>query len=240
MMNAYHAFNAVRGIDEGCVEYIGYAEGIENEPAPKADSKEMTLAFAIEKGMAEKAEELADRLLSSKEPLDIINEELVPALNKAGELFEAKKMFLPQLIMTAEAASKSFDVLKKKMPSDSNRENRIVLATVKGDIHDIGKNIVKALLESYGFYVDDLGKDVAPETIVEAAKGCKLVGLSALMTTTVPAMEETIKLLKEKYPDIRIVVGGAVLTQDYADEIGADYYGKDAMDTVRAAQEVLG
>ena len=150
-------------------------------------------------------------------------------------------MFLPQLIMTAEAAGKAFDVLRKHMQKDTSDDSKkIVLATVKGDIHDIGKNIVKAMLESYGFYVVDLGKDVEPDVIVEAAQGCRLVGLSALMTTTVPAMEETIKKLRERYSGIKIVVGGAVLTEEYSKEIGADYYGGDAMDTVRAAQEVLG
>ncbi len=239
MMNAYHAFHAVRGLDEGCLEYIGYAEGKQAAPAVET-SAEITLQQAILKGMKEQAEMLSEKMLEEAEPLDIIDGHLVPALNQAGELFESRKMFLPQLIMTADAASGAFEVLKKKMPEKQDAEKRIVLATVKGDIHDIGKNIVKALLESYGYSVDDLGKDVAPERIAEAAEGCRLVGLSALMTTTVPAMEETIRLLKAAYEDIQIVVGGAVLTQDYADEIGADYYGKDAMDTVRVAQKVLG
>lgn len=240
MMNSYYAYNALSGKDAGCLEYIGYAGEMTEEKKPQAAAGDITLGYAIEKGFSEQAVKIADELAKKTEVIEIVNSEIIPALNKAGKLFEEKKMFLPQLIMTAEAAGKAFDVLKKYMPSDSDESKRIVLATVKGDVHDIGKNIVKAMLESYGYYVDDLGKDVDPDVIVKAASGCKLVGLSALMTTTVPAMEETIRKLREVYDDVKIVVGGAVLTEDYSYEIGADYYGGDAMDTVRAAQEVLG
>lgn len=240
MMNVYHAFNALSGRDKGCVSYIDYTS--DKSEVKKEDKKEdITLSYAIEKGLAAEAQSIAQAMTADHEVMDIINGHVIPALNHAGDLFEEKKMFLPQLIMTAEAAGKAFEVLKSHMPKDFTDESRkIILATVKGDIHDIGKNIVKAMLESYGFYVQDLGRDVDPDIIVEAADGCRLVGLSALMTTTVPAMEETIKKLKARYEDIKIVVGGAVLTEDYSKEIGADYYGGDAMDTVRAAQEVLG
>ena len=145
--------------------------------------------------------------------------------------------------MSADAAAGAFEKVKEKLPaSGSDRERMVILATVQGDVHDIGKNIVKVLLQSYGFYVLDLGKDVAPETIRDAAleHRCRLVGLSALMTTTVPAMEETIRLIRETDPSIRVMVGGAVLTQEYADKIGADRYSPDAMDAVRYAEEFYG
>ena len=155
--------------------------------------------------------------------------------------FEQKTTFLPQLLMSAESAKAAFDVLKQRMEKGANEKKlSVVIATVKGDIHDIGKNIVKVLLENYGFSVTDLGKDVPPEEIVRAVqdKNAQLCGLSALMTTTVPAMEETIRLLKETCPETKTVVGGAVLTQTYADAIGADFYAKDAMETVRYAEKL--
>ena len=182
--------------------------------------------------------------------MNIVQEEIIPALDIVGQGYEAKKVYLPQLLMSAEAAKSAFEKIKEYMAnakgmnvqSNVKEENRqIVLATVYGDIHDIGKNIVKLLLENYGFDVRDLGKDVPPETIVEKVVEfhAPLVGLSALMTTTVPAMEETIKILREKAPWCKVVVGGAVLTQEYADKIGADKYAKDAMETVRYAEEIL-
>ncbi len=163
----------------------------------------------------------------------------MPALDEIGKAFESGKVYLPQLLMSADAASGAFEKVKEKLPaSDSDRGRMVILATVQGDVHDIGKNIVKVLLQSYGFYVLDLGKDVAPEKIRDTAleTGCKLVGLSALMTTTVPAMEETIRLIRETDPSIKVMVGGAVLTQEYADKIGADRYSPDAMDAVRYAE----
>ena len=175
--------------------------------------------------------------------MEIINEDLIPALDRVGQGFEKGTVFLPQLLMSAEAAKAAFEVIKERM-AGSGREikGRIILATVKGDIHDIGKNIVKVMLENYGYDIIDLGKDVAPETIVETAirENIRLVGLSALMTTTVVSMEETIKLLREKKPDTLVVVGGAVMTQEYADAIGADCYAKDAMASVRYADSVFG
>ena len=176
--------------------------------------------------------------------MEIINEDLVPALDLVGQGFEKGTMFLPQLLMSAEAAKTAFAVLKEQMSGNEDAEEKkekVVLATVKGDIHDIGKNIVKVLLENYSFDVIDLGKDVPPETILEAVQeqDVKLVGLSALMTTTVVSMEETIKLLRKEAPDCKVMVGGAVLNQDYADMIGADFYGKDAMQSVYYAQKLL-
>ena len=172
-----------------------------------------------------------------------MTEEIIPALDIVGRGFEAKTMYLPQLLMSAEAAKAAFEVIKTHVLQSENTmpaKCSFVLATVRGDIHDIGKNIVKLLLENYGFSVIDLGRDVAPETVLRAVEEshAPLAGLSALMTTTVPAMEETIRLLHEKAPWCRVVVGGAVLTQEYADSIGADRYAKDAMDTVRYAESV--
>ncbi|MBQ4156377.1 MAG: cobalamin-dependent protein, partial [Clostridia bacterium] len=167
--------------------------------------------------------------------------EIIPALDVAGKGFENKTVFLPQLLMSADAAKSAFEVIKSKMEKGGADKGKIVLATVEGDIHDIGKNIVKVLLENYGFYVIDLGKDVKPETVLEAVinDGIKLVGLSALMTTTVPSMEQTVALIKEKCPKTKVVVGGAVLTKEYADHMHADFYAKDAMETVRFAEEVF-
>ena len=190
-------------------------------------------------GIAESAmkEEIATR-----DPLDVINDELIPALDKVGKGFEKGTVFLPQLLMSADAAKAAFEVVKTAMAGKPRTlKGKVIIATVKGDIHDIGKNIVKVMLENYGYDVIDLGKDVLPEVIVDRAieDDVKLVGLSALMTTTVVSMEETIKLLRKKKPDTKVVVGGAVMTQEYADAIGADCYAKDAMATVRYADEVF-
>ena len=163
----------------------------------------------------------------------------MPALDRVGKRFEEKTLFLPQLLMSAEAAKAAFDAVKSRLGGEGSGQRglTVVLATVKGDVHDIGKNIVKVLLENYGFPVIDLGKDVAPETVLRAVKekGAGLVGLSALMTTTVAAMGETIALLRREAPGCKVMVGGAVLTQEYADQIGADFYGPDAMASVRYA-----
>ncbi len=241
MMDTYYAYKALNLFDTGCVEYINYASQQQSpEKNTGGDKKEETLHTCIVKGLKEGAVKYAAKLLESTEPLDVINKHIVPALNEIGTAFEQKKAYLPQLLMSAEAASASFDEVKKKIPADcSDKSKAIVLATVKGDIHDIGKNIVKVLMESYGFTVYDLGRDVPPETIVECAveHNCKLVGLSALMTTTVPSMAETIELLNKTDPEIKTLVGGAVLNQEYADMIGADFYGADAMDSVRFAEQ---
>ena len=196
----------------------------------------------IERGLAEKAREAATDQLRSRDPLDIINEDLIVALDSVGKGFEAGSVFLPQLLMSAEATKAAFSVIKEAMPErkDGGR-GRVIVATVKGDIHDIGKNIVKVLLENYGFDVIDLGRDVPPETIAEEAKegGIKMVGLSALMTTTVASMKETVDLLRKESPETKVLVSGAVLNQEYADMMGADKYVPDAMGTVRYAEEIL-
>lgn len=197
------------------------------------------LAEAVRRGIAGRAaEETRNAVAAGVDPMDLVNHDLIPALDLVGQGFEKGTLFLPQLLMAADAAKASFGVIKDAM-SGKPRETKgkIILATVKGDIHDIGKNIVKVMLENYGYQIIDLGKDVAPETIVDTAirEQVKLVGLSALMTTTVVSMEETIRLLREKKPDTRVMVGGAVMTQEYADKIGADAYAKDAMGAVRYA-----
>ncbi len=244
MTDSYRAYLALSGLDEGFEGYIGYAASFDGVDAPKSPSSVQTedgLESAIVKGLREKSRELAKQLCKNENPLDIINGRIIPALNTVGKAFEEKTLFLPQLLMSAESASAAFDEIKAVMPkAGGDSARKVILATVKGDIHDIGKNIVKVLLESYGFTVYDLGRDVAPETVLEAADkyDCNLVGLSALMTTTVPAMEETVKLLRNKRPSARVMVGGAVLTKEYADMIGADFYGKDAMESVKIAESV--
>ena len=193
--------------------------------------------------MKEKAGAIAAQLVREVDPLVVVNEQIIPALDTVGKGFEEKTVFLPQLLMSADAAKAAFESVKAALSNtDQPSKGTIILATVKGDIHDIGKNIVKVLLSNYGFDVIDLGKDVPPEAVRDCAveNNIKLVGLSALMTTTVPSMEETIKLLREAGLDTKVVVGGAVLTQEYADMIGADYYAKDAMETVRYAEELFG
>ncbi|MCR4721804.1 MAG: homocysteine S-methyltransferase family protein [Lachnospiraceae bacterium] len=267
MMKTYYSFRALHALDENCGDYIEFATNFVpstvtvaaagGTPAISPGSagasgsgavaskpgEESPLKRAIIKGLKEKAGAItAEMLAAGADPLEIVSGEVIPALDTVGEGFEKKTMFLPQLLMSAEASQYAFEQIKLEMnkrPGESVSRGKFVIATVKGDIHDIGKNIVKLLLENYGFDVEDLGRDVPPETVVEAVKrtGAKLVGLSALMTTTVPAMEETIKLLRTEAPEVKIVVGGAVLTQEYADKIGADHYAKDAMATVRYACE---
>lgn len=250
MMKTYYTYKALKGLDENCAEYINASEGFVTNTAPIEATKQTSnesysseLQHAVIKGFKEKAKEITKELLKTTKPLEIVNKEIIPALNIVGTGFENKTMYLPQLLMSAEAAKSAFEAIKEFMSNGEKAESKgvFVIATVHGDIHDIGKNIVKLLLENYGFDVIDLGKDVPPEAIVEAVikTKAKLVGLSALMTTTVPAMEETIKLLKKDAPWCKTVVGGAVLTKEYADKIGADKYAKDAMETVRYAEEVI-
>ncbi|MBQ7565229.1 MAG: homocysteine S-methyltransferase family protein [Lachnospiraceae bacterium] len=206
---------------------------------------QQALQQAILKGLKEQAAEAARKLLETEEPLSVVNEQIIPALDTVGQGFEKNTIFLPQLLMSAEASRKAFEEIRRKV-SESGKQasgrGKFVIATVHGDVHDIGKNIVKLLLENYGFEVIDLGKDVPKERVVEAVirEQAPLVGLSALMTTTVPAMEKTIQLLRKEAPWARVIVGGAVLTQEYADKIGADHYAKDAMATVRYALELGG
>ncbi len=245
MRKAYYTFLMLRGMDENCMEYVAKADSfataaVSASAAEKTEPAGSELQKAVEKGLSAKAEVLTASLLESREPLDLVENELLPALDKVGKGFEKGTLFLPQLLMSAEAAKAAFGKIKEKLPPGSGGKGPFVLATVQGDIHDIGKNIVGLLLENYGYIVIDLGKDVPPETVLQAVleNHAPLAGLSALMTTTVPAMEETVKLLREKAPWCKIVVGGAVLTEDFAKNIGADAYGKDAMAAVRYAETV--
>ena len=263
MMRAYYSFNALMNLDPQCSQYIsiysGQTAGL-GQTIGKGGSGSNgsgtagngsagagstgSLGNAIERGLKEVAVESVTALLKEKEALDVINEEIIPALDHVGKGFEKGTVFLPQLLMSAEAAKAAFEVIKNAMAGSGEAQEKkgtIILATVKGDIHDIGKNIVKVLLENYSYDVIDLGKDVPPETVVEEAvsRHVPLVGLSALMTTTVPSMEETIKQLRENAPWVKVMVGGAVLTQEYADTIGADAYCKDAMASVHYAETVF-
>lgn len=249
MLKAYYSFKALKGLDENCARYIDFAGSFSESIAPTLQKESKTfeeysseLQKSVIKGLKEDAAEITKQLINSTEPLDIVNNEIIPALNTVGKSFEEKKSYLPQLLMSAEAAKNAFEVIKAFMAKadQKTKGETFIIATVKGDIHDIGKNIVKLLLENYGFNVIDLGKDVAPEVIVQSTidHHSPFVGLSALMTTTVPAMEETVRLLKEKAPWCKIIVGGAVLTKDYADKMGADKYAKDAMEAVRYAQNL--
>ncbi len=247
MQKTYHAFRALSALDEACADYLAFAETVTvGEVTDKKEKKDedfsSALQRAIVKGLKEEASELTKELLTQRKALEIVQLEIIPALNTVGTGFENKTVYLPQLLMSAEAAKSAFEIIKASMTADTRASTGcVVIATVKGDIHDIGKNIVKLLLENYGFNVIDLGRDVASEKIVETVikENCKLVGLSALMTTTVPAMEETIKLLRKNAPWCKIIVGGAVLNQEYSDAIGADKYAKDAMEAVRYAEEIL-
>ncbi|MBR3149981.1 MAG: homocysteine S-methyltransferase family protein [Eubacterium sp.] len=241
MMNAYYAFNALSGLDDNCTEYISSATAVE---AAAPASAEITLKTAIIKGMKDESALCARELLKDTEPLELINLHIIPALDTVGDGFENNKLFLPQLLMAADAAKSAFDEIKASLASKGTPQvkgDRIIIATVEGDIHDIGKNIVKVLLQNYGFDVIDLGKDVKCETVLEKTieHDVKFVGLSALMTTTVPNMEKTIELLHAN-TDAKVFVGGAVLTKEYAKMINADYYAKDAMESVRIAQEFFG
>ena len=241
MMRAYRAFNALSANDDGCKEYVDYitAHGGAGKARDTAVKSELTLSEAVEKGLKADAKRIAESLMKSREHLDIINSEIIPALDKVGQGFENKTVYLPGLLASAEAANAAFSVIHEAMPvATRSTDKKIVLATVKDDIHDIGKNIVKLIFESYGYEVIDLGRDVPTSHILYALResGAGLLGLSALMTTTLPAMEEAVKAVKRELPHVRIMVGGAVLTKTYADMIGADFYAPDAMAGVRFAE----
>ena len=243
MMRTYRSYCVLSGWDENCMDYIAAYGQEKAAPSAAPSAAVYTLQEAIEKGLRDSARQAAQEGLETRSGLDLINQEIVPALDAVGDRFEKKTLFLPQLLMSAEAAKAAFEVIKSRLEGqeDTQRSHlKIVIATVKGDVHDIGKNIVKVLLENYGFSVIDLGKDVPPEKVVETVcrEDAQLVGLSALMTTTVVNMKETIQQLREKTPEVKVMVGGAVLTQEYADSIGADFYGKDAMASVRYATEL--
>ena len=245
MRQAYDTFCVLGGYDAQCMNYIEkYAVTDTPNTTAKPATAKLNLTDSIIKGLKDQAYRATEEELKTKEPMEIINGELVPALDVVGQGFEKGTMFLPQLLMSAEAAKAGFEAIRQYVQSHGEAQEKkatIVIATVKGDIHDIGKNIVKVLLENYGYEVIDLGKDVPPEKIVETVvdKHAPLVGLSALMTTTVVNMEESIKELHKEAPWCKIMVGGAVLTQEYADMIGADFYGKDAMQSVYYAERLL-
>jgi len=239
MLKIYYSYNALMGVDKMCGEYIAYASDKRVETA--SDSTDISLEKAIVKGLKRDAKEITKQLILTNPPLEIVNNHIIPALDMVGDSYERGTSFLPQLLLSAETANIAFEIIKEAIPKGEGASlGDIIIATVKGDIHDIGKNIVKVILQNYGYTVHDLGKDVSPEEIVEYAKktGIKLVGLSALMTTTVPSMEETIRQLKVYDTDIRVMVGGAVLNSEYAQMIGADKYAKDAMEGVRYVKSI--
>lgn len=247
MMGAVRAYKLLANIDKNSVEYIDAYNRGDKQPQKESTSSntDIDLMYAVENGLKKEGAAVTEKMLKSMSPMEVINQFLIPALDIAGTKFEQGKVFLPQLIQSAAVAQACFEVIKKSLISENSApvsKGKIVLATVKGDIHDIGKNIVKVLLENYGYTVIDLGKDVEYQAVLNAAveNNVKLVGLSALMTTTLKSMEETIALLRKEYPSCKIMVGGAVLTPEYAEKIGADYYCKDAKESVDTAKLVLG
>ena len=246
MTATVRAYKLLTNIDKNSVDFISHYGG-EKKTAPVATGAkaEIDLPYAIENGLKKEAADLTAKLLQETEAMNIVNDMLIPALDKAGAEFEKGKLFLPQLIQTAGTAQACFEVIKNYILSTGEKsvsKGKIILATVKGDIHDIGKNIVKVLLENYGYDVIDLGKDVDYQTVVDCAieNDVHLIGLSALMTTTLVSMENTVKLLRENNVDCKIIVGGAVVTADYAEQIGADYYAKDAKESVDIARKFFG
>jgi len=247
MMKAYYSFRALHSLDENCSDYVSFAarlsgnETISSSVASSADNGAESLKETIIKGRCDKARELTVAMLGDTPPLEIVKEHIIPALDVVGKGFEEHTVYLPGLLMSAEAAKAAFEPISEALAAskaEGAERLTVVMATVKGDIHDIGKNIVCLLLENYGFRVIDLGRDVAPEAVVEAALRYKadIVGLSALMTTTVPSMEKTVAMLHKHAPFCKVIVGGAVLTEDYANMIGADKYAADAMEAVRYAE----
>ncbi len=252
MMRAVAVHKLIMNIDQGAKDYIAkYSEEITVAAVSASSARESRQAeevseieYAINNGLGAKCRQLISEELKTRESVEIINQTLIPILDKAGKEFETGRIFIPQLMLCASTAQSAFEVIKEKIEASGTKQvskGSIVIATVQGDIHDIGKNIVKVILENYGYDIIDLGKDVEPKLIAETVKekNIRLVGLSALMTTTLPAMKETIRLVKEAAPECRIMTGGAVLTAEYAKEIGADYYVKDATDSANAAKEVL-
>ena len=245
MMDAVRAFNVLYNRDPHAQSYIERYLDAPKTVRPVESGKIADIGYAIAKGLEAEAREATVQLLKEKEAMDIVNQLLIPSLDQVGQQFESGKIFLPQLIQSAGTAQKAFEVIRESIIRQGKKsisKGKIIMATVKGDIHDIGKNIVRVILENYGYEMIDLGKDVPPETIVETALSQKvrLVGLSALMTTTLGSMEQTIRALREAGADCRIFVGGAVLTKDYAAKIGADFYARDAKQAVDIAKQVLG
>lgn len=243
LMNVIYAHRVLSGEDKESKKYVEIFAG---QPAVTETAKAgMTLEEAVIKGLKGEAKQIAEKELEASDELTVIQTKLIPALDKVGADYESGKAFLPQLLSAAQAAQSVFDAIKASLAAkgtETVKKGRIAVATVKGDIHDIGKNIVKTILENYGYEIFDLGKDVSPEAICEAVKenDIKVVGLSALMTTTLPAMEETVRKLHELSPEIKVWIGGAVVTEEYAEKIGADYYAKDARASVDIAKKELG
>ncbi|MCD8324760.1 MAG: homocysteine S-methyltransferase family protein [Clostridiales bacterium] len=245
IMDTVFAFRALSGEDAQCEAYIGRFSGVEEEKRSPAASHEMTVEDAVLKGLKQETRDLTAKLLETMDELDVINTKLIPALDVVGEKYEKQQIFLPQLINSANAACAGFDLIKERIAKrggETVSKGTIIMATVEGDIHDIGKNIVRVVLENYGYRVIDLGRDVPPQKVVDTAiaENVRLIGLSALMTTTVVSMEKTIAALRASGHECKVFVGGAVLTPEYAMEIGADYYTKDAKASVDVAKEVLG
>ena len=247
MVGTVRAFELLSGIDKNAENYIGLYKDFSQTPAlaaasAKKEETAATLYDCVRLGFRERAEELCEAELSSRPPMDVVNEVLIKALDEVGRLYESGKLFLPQLISSAEAAKAAFSAVSRHLPKGTEPKGRVVLAIVKGDVHDIGKNIVKVVIESYGWEVTDLGKDVPIEAVVSAVERVKpdAVGLSALMTTTVPNMEATIRALREAGTSAKIFVGGAVLNPETAEKIGADYYTKDALGMAKKLDEVFG
>jgi 5-methyltetrahydrofolate--homocysteine methyltransferase len=252
MTDTVAAFKVLANIDKDSADYIAKQTADATQPAAAAPvsndkqiSDEQAITEAVNKGLKGEVKQLTARLLDTKSELEIINEILIPALDSVGVRYEKEEIFLPQLINSAAAASEAFEVIKAniiKKGSAGVAKDKILLATVWGDIHDIGKNIVKVILENYGYRIIDLGRDVPVQKIVDTAiaENIRLIGLSALMTTTVSSMQQTIEALRASGHPCQIFVGGAVLTQEYADEIGADFYAKDATASVNIAKQVLG
>ena len=245
IMDAVAAVRAISGEDQDCGAYIDRFAQRTEDPATPTASAEMTIESAVLKGLKQETAQLTERLLETMTEMEVINQKLIPALDVVGEQYEKQIIFLPQLINAANAACAGFDLIKQRIASrggQSVSKGKILLATVEGDIHDIGKNIVRVVLENYGYQVLDLGRDVPVQKVVDTAiqQDIHLVGLSALMTTTVDSMRRTIAALRESGHPCKIMVGGAVLTPEYAEEIGADFYAKDAKASADIAKEVLG
>ena len=243
-MDVVNTFKVLNAQDENAEAFIGKYASAEIKNAAvdtnAGTAAESDMEALVLSGRKKEAAALTEKMLETMPAVEIIDKYFIPSLDKVGEKYEKGEFFLPQLMSSAETVKAGFDILKKKMPADENSgKGEILIATVKGDIHDIGKNIVKMLLENYGFKVLDLGKDVDIETIVSTVKqrGIKLVALSALMTTTVKNMEKTIEQLRQVLPDVKIMVGGAVLNPDYAKQVGADFYSKDAAGAAKIAEE---
>ncbi|SDK60894.1 homocysteine S-methyltransferase family protein [Halanaerobium congolense] len=254
MMAAVKAAAVLNNIDQGAADYIEYMAETENKSGSansansakeiKNESEEKDLQSVIIKGLKSEAARLTEAVLKEKKAIEVVNEYLIPALDIVGERYEKGEIFLPQLVQSAETVKEAFAVLKAEMARTGGRDiskGKIIMATVKGDVHDIGKNIVKTVLENYGYQIIDLGKNVNIKEIVSTVKvnKIKLLGLSALMTTTVKNMEKTIKKVREICPETKIMVGGAVLTADYADMIEADFYARDAKEAAEIAKQIF-